>query len=138
MANASIPFPAEQPMDEKQLQSKLKDMAAEIASDLSAIDSAHSKELLSDFVTELFLAAAEHQRREKRRQKQAEGIAAAKAKGVRFGRTARPVPENFDELHQAWRDGQMSLTQAACACGIARGTFYNIALRREQAADCSQ
>ena len=126
---------AEQPLDEAQLRHRLQELAAEIASDLGRVDAARSKELLSDFVSELFLAHADQRRREERRRKQAEGIAAAKARGIRFGRTAKPVPDNFEQLHQAWRSGQISLQQAASACGLARGTFYNIALRREEAAD---
>ena len=118
----------------KEMQDQLKDLAREIVSDLSALGPEQSKELLGGFVSELFLAVAEQSRKEERRQKQAEGIAAAKAKGVRFGRPGKPLPENFDELHRAWRGGELSLQQAADACGIPRGTFYNAALRREQAA----
>lgn len=118
--------------DEERLQAELKMLAQDIAASLSAVDAASGRALLSDFVSELFFELAEQQRREDRRQKQAEGIAAAKARGVRFGRTARPVPDNFDELHQAWREGRISLKKAAESCDMARGTFYNIALRREQ------
>ena len=53
-------------------------------------------------------------------------------RSVRFGRPAAPVPDNFDEAHQDWRAGKLSLQQAADACGISRGTFYGIAVRREQ------
>lgn len=117
------------------LQEKLKIAAEEISSDLCTLEIAQSKELLSDFVSDLFLAVTERQRREERRQKQAEGIAAAKAKGVRFGRTRKPVPDNFDQIHQAWRDGELSLQKAADLCGLSRGTFYGIAVRREQTED---
>ena len=119
---------------EGQLQAELKELAKEIAASLSALDACSGKELLGDFVSELFFCVAEQQRRADRRQKQAEGIAAAKARGVRFGRTARPVPEGFDALHRAWREGELTLTQAAEACGMARGTFYSAATRREQQA----
>ena len=129
--------PGKQPLDGEQLQIKLKRLAEEIASDLSSVGPALSKELLGGFVSDLFLVVAEQRRRAERRQKQAEGIAAAKAKGVHFGRPAKPLPEGFDEIHQAWRDGRISLQQAADACGIARGTFYNIAMRREQTENCS-
>ena len=121
--------------DKERMQAKLRSLAQEITLDLSGLESAQSKELLSDFVSELFLAAAEQQKREERRKRQAEGIAAAKARGVRFGRTAKALPDNFDEVHQAWREGGLSLQQAADACGIARGTFYGMAVRKEQAAD---
>ena len=119
-----------------EIRAKLQGLAREITSDLAALESAQSKELLSDFVSELFLSMADQTRREDRRQKQAEGIAAAKAKGVRFGRPAAAVPDNFDDVHQAWRDGKLSLQQAANACGVARGTFSSIAMRREEAGGC--
>ena len=117
---------------EEQLRAELQELAQEIADSLSTVDAASGRELLSGFVSELFFELAERQRREDRRQKQAEGIAAAKARGVRFGRTAKPVPDNFDELHRAWREGRISLKKAAESCNMARGTFYNVALRREQ------
>ena len=118
--------------DTDDIQSRLQELAGEIAGTLSTLDGDVSKELLGSFVSDLFLAMAKESQRETRRQKQAEGIAAAKARGVRFGRTAKPVPDNFDEFHQAWRAGRISLKKAAESCGMARGTFYNIALRREQ------
>ena len=114
------------------MQSQLRNLAQEVVSDIAAADPARSRERLSAFVSELVLAVADESRRDERRQRQAEGIAAAKARGVRFGRPAAPVPDNFDEVHQDWRAGKMSLQQAADACGISRGTFYGIAVRREQ------
>lgn len=129
MPRASI----SQEADKKMLQVKLKALAQEISSDLSALEPVESKELLSDFVSELFLAAAKENQRKERRQKQAEGIAAAKARGVRFGRTGKPIPDNFDEIYHAWREGTLSLRKAADACGLARGTFYGMAIRKEEA-----
>lgn len=118
--------------DDKKLQSQLSDLAREIVSDLSDLEPARSKELLSDFVSELFLSMAQQNQREERRQRQAEGIAAARARGVRFGRPAPPLPDNFEEVHQAWRDGEISLRQAAKACGMPTSTFHGAAVRREQ------
>ena len=115
------------------LQARLKALAEEISTELAQLESEQSKELLSDFVSQLFLSAADQSRREGRRQKQAEGIAAAKAKGVRFGRPAAPLPDNFDQLRQAWRSGQMSLQQAASACGMVRTSFQRAVARMEQA-----
>ena len=126
-----------QDIDKNQLQAKLKGLAAEISSDLAALDDEQGKVLLSDFVSDLFLATAERRQKEERRQRQAEGIAAAKARGVRFGRTGKTLPDNFEEIHQAWRGGQMNLQQAADACGMPQGTFYGIAKRREQAGSCA-
>ena len=65
------------------------------------------------------------------RQRQAEGIAAAKARGVRFGRPPLPLPDNFHMLHQAWRGQKITLRQAARACGMPTGTFYSKAIKLE-------
>lgn len=121
--------------NEESPRSQLKTLAREIVSGLSQLEPGESEELLGSFVSELFLAVAEQSRREERRQKQAEGIAAAKARGVRFGRPSPVLPDSFDALHHAWRRGEMSLRQAADACGITKSSFYNAAVRREQAAE---
>lgn len=118
--------------DGEELQEQLRELAREIASGLSGLEEAHSKELLATFVSELFLSAAEENRRAERRRKQAEGIAAAKARGVRFGRPAPPLPENFEECRRAWREGRMTVREAADACGMSRSSFYYAALRREK------
>ena len=123
--------------DKEQMQARLKELAEEISSDLSTLEIAQSKELLSDFVSDLFIAVTERQRREERRQKQAEGIAAAKAKGVRFGRTRKPVPDNFDAVQQAWRGRELSLREAADKCGLSQSTFYAMAVRKEQTESAS-
>ena len=65
------------------------------------------------------------------RQRQAEGIAAAKAKGVKFGRPSLPLPDNFYELHKAWRTKKLTLKQAAAACNMPIGTFYGKARKFE-------
>ena len=62
--------------------------------------------------------------RENIRIRQAEGIAAAKANGVKFGRPELPLPDNFNEIHRLWRDKKMSLKEAAKACSMAESTFY--------------
>lgn len=118
--------------DKEQIQAWLKELAEEISSDLASLEAAQGRELLSGFVCDLFAAAAEQQRREARRRRQAEGIAAAKARGVRFGRARKPAPDNFDEVRQAWKDGKLSLREAADTCGVSRGTFYGMVTRREE------
>lgn len=118
----------------EELGYQLQDMAKDISSRLSVLGSAERKALLSDFVSELYFSIAELERREQRRQRQAEGIAAAKARGVHFGRQAGPLPEDFDELHQMFRAGKISLRQAAERCGMTKTTFHNAVLRKEQSA----
>ena len=75
------------------------DILVQVSAVNAAINS-FSKELLGGFVSDLFLVVAEQRRRAERRQKQAEGIAAAKARGVRFGRPAIPCPDNFGEVYR--------------------------------------
>jgi len=123
--------------DREQLQAKLKTMAEEISTDLSRLGSTQGKELLSDFVSELFLNMAKQGQQEFRRERQAQGIAAAKARGVQFGRTRKPLPENFDEYYEAWRNGEMTMTRAAEACGISRTAFYREINRLKQDEGCS-
>ena len=86
---------------------------------------------LSDIVLQVLSFVAENERANIR-QRQAEGIAAAKARGVRFGRPPRPLPENFHSLHRAWRAKTMTLRQAAGACGLPVATFYSKARKLEQ------
>ena len=55
-----------------------------------------------------------------------------KARGVKFGRPALPLPENFYEIHRAWRAKEITLKQAAAACGMPVGTFYGKAVKFEK------
>ncbi len=116
------------------VQEQLRVMAGEIIHQLSTLDAAMGKEqLLGGLVSELFLAVAKETQQQERRQKQAAGIAAAKARGVRFGMARKPLPENFDNCYEAWREGEMTLSQAAEACGMVRTSFRRAIDRREQA-----
>ena len=124
--------PALEPTEED-LQMQLKELSKEIVSSLSLLGPVQSRALLDSFVSELLMSAAKQEHREKRRQRQAEGIAAAKANGVRFGPLPRTLPDSFEELRQAWRGGQMTLRAAAAACGIPKTTFRDAALRVEMA-----
>ena len=56
-------------------------------------------------------------------QRQAEGIAAAKEKGIRFGRPPKPLPQNFYPLYEQWRSGKITGTAAAQQCGMPLSTF---------------
>lgn len=74
--------------------------------DMPLLDTRRGKDLmgtfLSDIVLQVLSFVAESESKNIR-QRQAEGIAAAKAKGVKFGRPPRSVPDNFDEVHREWR-----------------------------------
>ena len=66
------------------------------------------------------------------RQRQAEGIAAAKAKGVRFGRPPKPLPGNFEEVYRRWEKGEITGTAAARGCRMPLSTFRNKAFKIKQ------
>ena len=94
--------------------------------DMPLLDTRRGKDLmgtfLSDIVLQILSFVAENERTNIR-QRQAEGIAAAKARGVRFGRPQKPLPENFADLCQQWRDGKISGKQAAKLCGMPLSSF---------------
>ena len=104
--------------------------------DMPLLDTRRDKNLLGTFIADLVLQVlsfvAENERTNIR-QRQAEGIAAAKARGVKFGRPPRPLPDNFYEIHKAWRDKKISLKEAAAACDLPVGTFYGKAIQFEKA-----
>ena len=103
--------------------------------DMPLLDTRRGKDLmgtfLSDIVLQVLSFVAENERTNIR-QRQAEGIAAAKARGVKFGRPPRPLPDNFYEVHKAWRDKKMTLKEAAEACDLPIGTFYGKAIQFEK------
>ena len=78
--------------------------------------------LVSDIVLQLLSYVAQTER-EFIRQRQAEGIAAALARGVRFGPDRIPMPEEFDELAEDWWYGRVTATDAGRQLGISRKTF---------------
>lgn len=95
--------------------------------DMPLLDTRRGKDLMGTFLADIVLALLSYVAENERvniRQRQAEGIAAAKARGVRFGRPPRPLPENFHEVYQKWRMKKISVTEAAKACGMAQTTFY--------------
>lgn len=102
--------------------------------DMPLLDTRRGKDLmgtfLSDIVLQVLSFVAENER-ENIRQRQAEGIAAAKARGVKFGRPPLPLPDNFYEIHKDWRAKKITLKQAASACNMPVGTFYGKARKFE-------
>ena len=95
--------------------------------DMPLLDTRRGKDLmgtfLSDIVLQVLSFVAENER-ENIRQRQAEGIAAAKARGVRFGRPAAPVPEDFPDLVRAWEAGEIDFREALRRTGLSESTFY--------------
>lgn len=95
--------------------------------DMPLLDTRRGKDLmgtfLSDIVLQVLSFVAENER-ENIRQRQAEGIAAAKARGVRFGRPEKELPDNFEALVQAWEREQLPLSDVLDLCQISQSTFY--------------
>ncbi len=104
--------------------------------DMPLLDTRRGKDLmgtfLSDIVLQVLSFVAENER-ENIRKRQAEGIAAAKARGVKFGRPEHPLPPNFLPIYQSWRAKEISLRYAAKLCGMPAGTFYAKAVKIEKA-----
>ena len=95
--------------------------------DMSLLDTRNGKDLLGTFISDVvlqILSFVAQNERENIRIRQAEGIAAAKANGVKFGRPELPLPDNFHEVHKAWREKKLTLKQAAEACGMKESTFF--------------
>lgn len=78
--------------------------------------------LIADIVLQVlcYMAQAE---REAIRKRQAEGIAAAKARGVRFGRSPLAPPEEYGALYEKWKSGELSSSAAAVEIGVSHSTF---------------
>lgn len=115
--------------DEILLQWRLltKEKGADIVVlDMPLLDTRRGKDLvgtfLSDIVLQVLSFVAENERANIR-QRQAEGIAAAKAKGTKFGRPPRPLPKNFDIAYKYWKQGKITGTKAAKVCGMPLSSF---------------
>lgn len=95
--------------------------------DMPLLDTRKGKDLmgtfLSDIVLQVLSFVAENERTNIR-QRQAEGIAVARERGVKFGRPPLPLPGNFPEICTAWKAKKLTLKQAAEACNMPQSTFY--------------
>ena len=103
--------------------------------DMPLLDTRRGKDLMGTFLSDIVLQVLSFVAENERvsiRQRQAEGIAAAKAKGVKFGRPALPLPDNFHRVHKAWRNQEMTLAEAAKACHMPVSTFYGKARNIEK------
>ena len=103
--------------------------------DMPILDTRREKNLLGTFISDIVLALLSYVAENERiniKQRQAEGIAAAKARGVKFGRPAIPVPENFGQLCNEWREGKITIEEAAKTCSMCTKTFYSKAVKYEQ------
>lgn len=95
--------------------------------DMPLLDTRNGKDLLGAFIADLvlqILSFVAQSERESIRRRQLEGITAAKARGVRFGRPRIPLPADFEAIVQAWEDKQISFQQVLNRCSMGKATFY--------------
>ena len=103
--------------------------------DMPLLDTRREKNLLGTFISDVVLALLSYVAENERtniKQRQAEGIAAAKARGVKFGRPPLPIPESFYQMHKDWRAGKITIEEAAKACNMCPKTFYSKAVKYEK------
>lgn len=95
--------------------------------DMPLLDTRRGKDLLGTFISDLVLQllsfVAENER-ENIRRRQAEGIQAAKLRGVKFGRPELPLPDEFADVCSSWRKGRYTAQEAAQLLGFSVTTLY--------------
>ncbi len=95
--------------------------------DMPILDTRRDKDLLGTLISDLVLTLLSYVAENERnniRQRQAEGIAIAKARGVHFGRKPNPLPDNFYDVYQQWKMKKISVSKAASLCGMPKTTFF--------------
>lgn len=101
--------------------------------DMPLLDTRRGKDLmgtfLSDIVLQVLSFVAENERKNIK-QRQKEGIEAAKMRGVRFGRPVKPLPENFEEVFSQWMEKKITGKEAARRCDMPLSTFLEKAKKR--------
>ena len=114
-----------------------KDRGVDIAViDMPMLDTRLNKDLMGTFIADLvlqILSFVAHSERDTIRKRQSEGIAAARARGVRFGRPIKKPPEEFPVLVRQWERGKLSFAELLERTGLKEATFYN-RLREHRAA----
>ena len=95
--------------------------------DMSLLDTRRDKDLMGAFIADLvlqILSFVSESERQNIRKRQEQGIAAAKARGVRFGRPEKPIPKDFGIIIKSWERGNISFDEAIRKCGFSPATFY--------------
>ena len=95
--------------------------------DMPLLDTRSGKDLMGTFIADLvlqILSFVAQSERENIKKRQTEGIAAAKTRGVHFGRPEVPIPESFVKVAKQWNKGLISTHTALKKCGMSRSTFY--------------
>ena len=121
----------EEVQEQWRLLTKIKNVDI-IVLDMPLLDTRRSKDLLGTFIADLVLQVLSFVAQneiENIRQRQAEGIAAAKKRGVRFGRPQKALPKNFGEVQDRWQRGEITAREAAKLCNMPYGSFRRKAIK---------
>ena len=103
--------------------------------DMPLLDTRKGKDLMGTFIADLvlqLLSFISESERKNIKERQREGIEAAKIRGVKFGRPRKPLTENFDQLYNLWKTKEISAAEIARQCDITPATFYNRAKKMKQ------
>ena len=116
----------------KEIQDQWRFLTKEIGIDICVLDmplldTRQGKDLMGTFIADLvlqILSFVAQSERESIKKRQAEGIAAAKKRGVRFGRPEMPLPKNFADVVCSWERGEINASDAMGTLGMSESTFY--------------
>ena len=116
----------------KDIQEQWRILTKEIGADICVLDmplldTRNGKDLMGTFIADLvlqILSFVAESERENIKKRQAQGIAAAKARGVRFGRPETPVPDDFEDIAKGWEKGTLSTEEVLQKCKMSESTFY--------------
>ena len=95
--------------------------------DMPLLDTRTGKDLMGTFISDLvlqILSFVAQNERENIKKRQAQGIAAAKAKGVKFGRPEKPIPDNFGDIVKRWERKEIKISDVVRICNMSEPTFY--------------
>ena len=113
---------------QKQWRILTKDIGIDICViDMPLLDTRNGKDLMGTFIADLvlqILSFVAQNERENIKKRQAQGISAAKAKGVKFGRPESPVPDEFDKLIRQWEKKEITIAELLTVCNMSEATFY--------------
>ena len=105
-----------------------KDIGVDICViDMPLLDTRNGKDLMGTFIADLvlqILSFVAQSERENIKKRQAEGIAAAKAKGVKFGRPEIDIPDDFGKIVKEWEQKRLPFTEVLKMCNMSEATFY--------------
>ncbi len=116
----------------KEIQNQWRILTKEIGAyicviDMPLLDTRNGKDLMGTFIADIvlqILSFVAQSERENIRKRQSQGIAAAKKRGVRFGRPEKPIPEGFAETVKLWEKKEIDIKEVLEMCGLKEATFY--------------